>query len=455
MKILVIDDDHDLNRGICAFLNANKFDVTNAHNGKEAFEIFRKSHFDLILSDLQMPEMDGIELLAKVKEKNDTPFIIMTAYASIENAVEAMKLGADDYLTKPINLQELLIRIKRSLAALEVINENLKLKQKLSKYELPEIIGESEAINDLKKLLIRISNNSDFPVAIYGKSGTGKELVARNIHFMSNRKNKPFIPINCATLNDELIQSELFGHVKGAFTGAIHNKIGLLESSEGGTIFLDEISEMSLSVQAKLLRVLQDGVVQPVGSNESKKVDVRFICASNKELPDLIIQKKFREDLYFRLNVVEIEVPSLSARKSDIPILIKHFFKKYNHSEKYFDKETLQLILDYDWPGNIRELENLIRMEIVTTNSQIIRKEDLPKKYFQHKNITDNDNLNFEEEYKPAYNKVVSSFEKKYLTYHLKKNNFNVSQTADLINLSRVSLHKKINEYSILLQNKL
>lgn len=450
MRILVLDDDQSLNRGICSFLNSNKFNTDTASNGIEGTKFLQKNNYDLILSDLQMPEMGGLELLDFLIENKITiPIIIMTAFSSIESAVEAMKKGAEDYLTKPINLNELLIKIDKVIKAQALVKENKDLKKKINFYELPEIIGESESIKELKELLKRISNDSSVPIYIYGKSGTGKELVARNIHFMSDRKDKPFTPINCATLSDDLMESELFGYIKGAFTGAIQNKIGLLESSAGGTIFLDEISEMSPRVQAKLLRVLQDGIVQPIGSNEMKTVDVRVISASNQKLSQLVKNKKFREDLFYRLNVIEVEVPSLSARRNDIPLLIKHFLLKYDRPNLIFTDEALEILLNYDWPGNIRELENLIRMLLVTSSNSSITKNQLPDKLFHSKKVATEETNFIYEDYKTAFNNSVNNFDKSYLEYHLKKNNFNISKTAESINLSRVSLHKKIQEYSI------
>jgi len=450
MKILVVDDDKNLNSGICSFLKSNNFKTISAYNGEEGYSKLGIEKIDLVLSDLQMPKMNGIELLEKIKENMpELPIVIMTAFASVENAVEAMKIGAEDYITKPVNLKELLIKIKKIEKANDLVKENKELKKKVAKYELPEIVGESEAVKELKNILRKISSDPNIPVSIYGKSGTGKELVAKNIHFMSERKDLPFVPINCAVLSDDLLESELFGYKKGAFTGAVQNKIGLLESCEGGTIFLDEISEMSPRVQAKLLRVLQDGIIQPVGSIERKTVDVRFISASNKNLGDLVDQNKFREDLYFRLNIIEITVPSLEARKNDIPILIKHFLEKYDSKNKLFSDEAMTIMQSYDWPGNIRELENLIRMLLVTVEGKTINAENLPPKLIKQNKMPMSQNLNYEDEYKSAYNKTLSSFEKEYIQYHLKKNNNNISKTADSINLSRVSLHKKIKEYQI------
>ncbi len=315
--------------------------------------------------------------------------------------------------------------------------------------EMPDIIGESPIINELKNLLIRISNDANVPVYIFGKSGTGKELVARNIHYMSDRKDKPFTPINCAVLSDDLLESELFGYVKGAFTGAIINKPGLIEISEGGTIFFDEISEMSPRVQSKLLRVIQDGVVQPVGSTEMKKVDVRFISASNQELSKLVKENKFREDLFYRLNVVEVEVPSLTARRTDIPLLIEHFKTKYNYADLLFTDDAINILINYNWPGNIRELENLIRKLMATNTGGKISIELLPEKMISSNLSAENISHLFKEDYKTAFNHALTNFDKSYLEYHLKNNNYNISKTADAIGLSRVSLHKKIQEYSI------
>lgn len=450
MKILVVDDDKILNSGITTYLKSNNIVTVSAFDGEEGYNRIRTEEFDLVLSDIEMPKMNGIKLLKKIKEKNpEIPFVIMTAFASVENAVEAMKIGAEDYLTKPINLKEMLIKIEKINNSIGLLRENKELKKRVANYEIPEIVGESEAIRELKSILRKISSDPNIAISIFGKSGTGKELVARNIHFMSERKEKPFVPINCAVLSDDLLESELFGYVKGAFTGAIQNKIGLLESCEGGTIFLDEIGEMSPRVQAKLLRVLQDGIIQPVGSNEQKKINVRFISASNQNLSDLVDQNKFRDDLYFRLNIIEINVPSLEARKNDIPILIKYFLKKYESDDRRFSEAAIERMLKYDWPGNIRELENLIRMLLVTVENNTINVNNLPEKLLNENMIQKSQNVNFEDDYKVAYNKTLSSFEKAYIKHHLISNNFNISKTADSINLSRVSLHKKIKEYQI------
>lgn len=452
MKILIIDDDKDLNRGISTFLNSNNIETKSAFNGQEGIELLLKDSYDLVLSDLQMPKLDGIGFLNKVIELNiDIPIIIMTAFASVDTAVEALKIGAEDYLMKPLNLKELLFRIEKINESKRLKEENNNLKSRILNYEMPEIIGESKPIKELKELLKRISNDSNIPIYIYGKSGTGKELVARNIHYMSDRRDKNFVPINCAVLSDELMESELFGYEKGAFTGAVQKKMGIIENSEGGTIFLDEISELSSRVQSKLLRILQDMVIQPIGSNEMKKIDVRFICASNKKLEKLVAQNKFREDLYYRLNVVEVEVPSLRARISDLPYLIDHIIKKYNLSIHNFNNESLDILQKYDWPGNIRELENLIRMLDLTITNKSICHDDIPQKFKLSSKEKLNQETNYPINYQEAYNRVVIDFERSFLEYYLKENNYNISRTSEKIGLSRVSLHKKIKEYSILL----
>ncbi len=450
MKILVVDDDKCLNDGICSFLTSNKIIANSSFNGEEGFEQFKKIKYDLVLTDLQMPKIDGLKLLEQIQNENkDFPVIVMTAFASIENAVEAMKRGAEDYLTKPINLSELLIKIEKIQKSNSLIIENNELKEKIRKLEMPEIIGESEPILELKELLRRIRNDSDIPISIYGRSGTGKELVARNIHYMSARHKHQFVPINCATLSEELLESELFGYVKGAFTGALQNKAGLIMDSNGGTIFLDEVSELSPRVQSKFLRVLQDSVIQPVGSSKSFKADVRFICASNEKLSDLVEQKKFREDLFYRLNVIEIEVPTLAARRKDIPFLIAHFFQKYNNNKFQFSKDAIEAILRYNWPGNIRELENLIRMMFITRGKEIVEMSDLPSKITKQFKGIDVQQENFDIEFKYGITNTVVKFEKSYLNFHLKKNDFNITKTAEAINLSRISLHKKIKEYGL------
>lgn len=453
MKILIVDDEAILRKGILTFLKNNGFEVSEASNGKEALEKIREEQFDLIISDVQMPVLNGIELLKMLKNKGiSIPFIIITAFAKVEDAVLCMKLGADDYLTKPVNLEELNIKISKIKKQKILEKENVELKRQLDEITLPAIIGESSIINEMKNMMRKISSDPDVSVMIYGESGTGKELVARNIHAFSQRESYPFVALNCAAVPDELLESELFGYVKGAFTGAAKDKAGYFELANKGTIFLDEVSEMSPAMQAKLLRVLQDHKIQPLGSAQNIEVDIRVIGASNKKLDQLVKQNKFREDLYYRLNVVEITVPALRNRIDDIPLLIDHFLNQKKYKQKItFDKETMSVLEKYSWPGNIRELENLIKMLMVTTNNSVIEISDLPEKILTGTDYSSKGWMEFYRvtDYQTALHNAVANFEKEYLKYHIKKNKSNISKTAAAINLSRVSLYKKINEYNL------
>ncbi len=454
MKILLADDDKITRSGIEAFLKSRKHQTVPVENGKEALEAAAKEDFDLIISDVQMPLMGGLEFLKELRGSgNATPVIIITAFASIENAVKAMKIGANDYLTKPLNLEELKIKIEKINSEALLKKENAELKEKLRRIEFPEIIGDSKAINEVKKLISKVAGNDAIPVMLYGKSGTGKELAARAIHNGSARRGKPFVAVNCAALPEDLLESELFGYVKGAFTGAVNDKKGLFKAADGGTLFLDEVGEMSPRLQAKLLRVLQDFQIQPLGSTKSFPVNVRLIGASNLRLKELTESGKFREDLFYRINVAEISLPNLSERTEDIPILISHFISELNIARKIsFAKEAMETLIAYDWPGNIRELENFIKTISLFAENEIIRKEDLPVNILNSA-ITGRyewDNLLNETDFRKAQNSALVNFERKFLEYHLKKNDGNVSRTADEINLSRVSLHKKIKLYGLL-----
>ncbi len=453
MKILLADDDNIIRGGIETFLKSQSHQVTSVPDGKAALQLTQKENFDLIISDVQMPLMSGLEFLKALrKENNAAPVIIITAFASIENAVKAMKIGANDYLTKPLNLEELKIKIEKIKSEAELKKENAKLKEKLRRIEFPEIIGESKPMREVKKLITKVASSNTIPVMIYGKSGTGKELVAKAIHGAGNRSGKPFIAINCAAMPDELLESELFGYVKGAFTGATGNKDGLFKAADGGTLFLDEVGETSPRLQAKLLRVLQDFKIQPLGTTRTFTVDVRIIGANNVRLQELVENGKFREDLFYRINVAEITLPGLRERTEDVPLLISHFLKTSEADKKIvFSKEAIDALLNYKWPGNIRELENFVKTISLFAEKEFIEKEDLPEnivngaitgKYEWNALLNKND---FQEAQKSA----LENFERKFLEYHLKKNDGNISRTADAINLSRVSLHKKIQKYRL------
>jgi DNA-binding NtrC family response regulator len=455
MKILIVDDDHATRKGIEFFLRNLGLEVESAENGAIAFEKQNDFRPDLIVSDVMMPEMTGLELLTKLQEHNiKTPFIIMTAFVSIQDAVLAMKKGAEDYLPKPLNLEELSIKINKIRQKISLVNENLSLKSRLQKFEFPEIIGNCKKMKDVFQSINRISEDPDIPVMIYGESGTGKELVARTIHGRSERQKHAFIAVNCAAIPDELMESEFFGHQKGAFTGAISNKIGFFKAADKGTLFLDEVSEMSQRLQAKLLRVLQENKFQPVGMIEETTVDVRVLGASNKNLKDLVNAKQFREDLFYRLNVMEVNLPPLRERLADIPILTQHFIEKYskeNCETKKLTKETLSVFQDYDWPGNVREMENLVRVLLVSSTKDTIDLEFIPKNMLMEKSKkTKETHQELEEEdYKKALRIIIENFEREFFLKHLHEQNGNISKTADKVGLSRVALHKKIKQYNL------
>ncbi|GBD88414.1 transcriptional regulatory protein ZraR [bacterium BMS3Abin03] len=450
MKIIVAEDDESTRDGIRVFLESNNYSVTVATNGKEALEKILNKKFDLVISDLQMPQLDGINLLKKINEGTlHIPFIIITAYGSVQNAVEAMKLGAEDFLTKPLNLEELLLKIKKTERKLQLLNENKKLKIKLHRLEIPEIIGEDKKIKEVKRMIRKIASDKDVSVMIYGESGTGKELAARNIHLLSARSSKPFVAINCGALPEELLESELFGYVRGAFTGAYKDKTGLLLSADKGTVFLDETSEMSLKLQTKLLRVLQEREIQPVGSDSSTRIDIRVIGATNKNLSELVAKGLFREDLYYRLNVVELTMPPLRERPDDIPLLIEHLLLNNEERKLSLSEDALEMLKKYSWPGNVRELINLLKKLDVTLDDKFVTPEKLPEDLVKNviysktnwKDIINSSNFH------SALENAIRNFEKEFIGYHLRKNKGNITKTAEEIGLSRVSLHKKLKEF--------
>jgi len=385
LKILVVDDEVN----ICDFLKRGLsqlggYFVEVASNGQQAIEKIEKDVFDMVLTDLMMPEMDGMALIKLIKGiRPEIPVIMMTAYGSIETAVEAMKLGANDYITKPVDLRDLLLRISKVHKETLLYQENRLLRMEVRKrFEFNNIIGKSKKMQEVFSLIEKVAP-SNSTVLIYGNSGTGKELVAKAIHYNSPRADSPFIPFNCGAIPETLVESELFGHVKGAFTGAIQTKKGLFEEANGGTLFLDEISNTLPSVQVKLLRVLQEKELTKVGSTERVKVDVRMIAATNVDLEEAVKEGKFREDLFYRLNVFPIFLPDLKDRKEDIPLLAYHFLERYSKEMKKeikgISKEAMKLILEYNWPGNVRELENAIERAVIMSDQEYLMPSDFPR----------------------------------------------------------------------------
>jgi len=385
MKILVVDDEAPvrdiLKKGLSQM---GGFSVEVAQNGREAIEKIENDVFDLVLTDMKMPEMDGLELLKTIKGTwPDTMVILITAYGSIETAVEAMKMGANDYITKPIDLNELFIHISKAQKENLLLRENRLLRMEVrKKFKFKNIIGKSKRMQEVFSLIEKVAP-SNSTVIIYGGSGTGKELVAKAIHYNSSRADKPFIPFNCGAIPETLVESELFGHTKGAFTGAIQTKRGLFEEAHEGTLFLDEISTILPSVQVKLLRVLQEKEVMKLGSSERTKIDVRMIAATNEDLEANVKKGKFREDLFYRLHVFPIFLPDLKDRKEDIPLLAYHFLDLYTKENqkqvKGISKEAMKLLLEYHWPGNVRELENAIERAVVMADQNYLTPRDFSK----------------------------------------------------------------------------
>lgn len=454
MIILIAEDDSGTRKGLRVFLESEGHTVFDAANGQEALDLLDEHSFDLLLSDVKMPVMDGLELLKLLREKNsDFPVLMMTAFATVEEAVKALQHGAQDYLTKPLNLNELSIKLERLAERVALYKENISLKKKLHHFEFPEMIGVSESIRRVQQSISSLSPDSDVPVMIYGESGTGKELVARTLHKFSERREEVFLAVNCAAFQDNLLESELFGHKKGAFTGAIRDKIGFFEAADRGTLFLDEVSEMSGQMQSKLLRTLQEQTIVPLGSTDSRNINVRIICASNRNLYKMVEEKEFREDLFYRLNVFEIDVPPLRERKEDIPLLTVYFAEKYRGESvrPQFKNDFLHALNQYYWPGNVRELENLIRMMLATTTTGEFELDDLPEKFrntSSHKAGEQQDWLEIGD-YKKASDHAKEAFEKVYLKYHLERHSGNITHTARSIGMSRVTLHEKINKYKL------
>ncbi len=450
-SILVVDDEKIQRESLAGFLAKKGFQVFTADHFDSAIQTIKQNTIDLVLTDVKMPGKSGYELLNAIKQLNpEITVIIMTAYGNIAEAVNAMKNGAYDYLTKPLDLDEVELLINRAFQFKQLTAENAELRQKLSeKHRFTNIISASPLMEEVLNIAAR-SANSRASVLIEGESGTGKELIARAIHFASPRKNKPLVVVNCAAISENLIESELFGHEKGAFTGAVQSRAGRVEEADGGTLFLDEVGDIPLSVQVKLLRFLQFGEFQRVGSNELRKVDVRLISATNRDLLQMIKDNQFREDFYYRLNVINIKVPPLRQRKEDIPMLIDHFIKKYaaenGKTIKGISREALDILMKYDYPGNVRELENLIERAVVLSRSEIIEADDLP---IQMQVVNPKEQTPPLEYYSGDFRQKVEAFEKDLILDALKKADFNQSKAARQLGLSERNLRYKMAKYGL------
>jgi DNA-binding NtrC family response regulator len=380
--ILIIDDEKPIRSTLREILEYEKYKVSDAENGEEGLKLIEKEKFDLVLCDIKMPKIDGIEVLEKVMEKHsDLPVVMISGHGTIETAVEAIKMGAFDFIAKPLDLNRLLVTVRNALDKSDLVEETKQLRKKVHQSKLTDIIGESDAIMEVKQMIEKVAP-TDARVLITGGNGTGKELVARNLHQNSGRKKGPFIEVNCAAIPSELIESELFGHEKGAFTSAVKQKKGKFEQAQGGTIFLDEIGDMSASAQAKVLRALQENKISRVGGEKDIKVDVRVLAATNKDIKKEIEAGNFREDLYHRLSVILIHVPALNEREDDIPLLTDFFIDKISQEQglikKKFSQAAMKALQSNNWTGNIRELRNVIE-RLLILGSKEISKEDIER----------------------------------------------------------------------------
>jgi len=386
--ILIIDDEANMRHMLTEVLERKGYQVTAASDGLGALSVLKDRPFDLILCDLRMPQMDGLTFLKKVSEQGlDATTIVMSAYGSIDTAVEAMKQGAADYISKPFKPDEILLKVAQTEERNRLRQENLRLRNEvLEEFSFENMVAKSKPMKEIFETIQKIAGYKTTTL-ITGESGTGKELIARAIHYNGIRKNAPIVAVNCGGLPENLLESELFGYVKGAFTDAVKDKAGLFQEANGGTLFLDEIGDLPLPLQVKLLRVLQDEIVRPLGSTDNIKVDVRIVAATAADLNDKIRQGTFRDDLFYRINVLHIEVPPLRERKEDIPMLVEHFVRKFNKrlnkGLKGFSSEALQALLRYSWPGNVRELENLIERTMVLTEHEEIPLKDLPEELYE------------------------------------------------------------------------
>ena len=449
-NILVVEDEQDMLLGLHKFLSKQGYSVQTAENGSIGAEKLKKSSFDIVITDLKMPGIDGIELLRRIKESHsDTIVVMITGYGTVESAVEAMKLGAYDYIAKPFNMEHVRMVIKRALKQITLLNENKYLKQKIKETNGSQnIIGKSRKMREVFEIVDRVAP-TDTTVLIFGESGTGKDLIARYIHYNSQRKEKILIPVNCGTLRETLLESELFGHEKGSFTGAISTKRGLMEIASGGTFFFDEIADVSLPIQAKLLRVLQEREFMRVGGTDTITTDIRLIAATNKNLDRCMQEGTFREDLYYRLNVVSIHLPPLRERRDDILPLAQFFLRRYNKKIQKeiheIPRDVMNVLIGYDWPGNVRELENVIERIVVLSTDNFITLSHLPGKLLEAH--IDSGPVFSGVSYKKAKQQVVDSFSKEFVERLLQMSEGNISQAAKQAKLDRANFRRLMRKY--------
>ena len=452
-KILVVDDEEIIRNSLAYFLQSEGFSVDEAGNGEIALEKItdaESSGYDLVITDIKMPGIDGITLLQKVSGiQPETFFIIITAFGALETAVKALRLGAYDYIMKPLEFDDVLFKIKKLFEHKELLLENKNLRKEINeKYDFENLIGQTEKMQAVFESIKKVANTTG-NILITGKSGTGKELIARSLHYCSKRKGERFVALNCGAISEHLVESELFGYKKGAFTGAIKDKKGFFEAANKGTLFLDEIGVVPLNVQAKLLRAIEQKEIIPVGETMPVQIDVRIITATNLDLLKAIKEEKFRLDLYYRLNVIEISLPSLSERKDDIPLLVNHFVHKYSKEMSKpvsgVDNETMKILINYNWKGEIRELQNAIERAIIFCDSSLISPNNLPPNMYmeipEEKTTTPDD-----------LKEAMRMYEHRHIAEALSKHGMKKEETAAALGISVSSLYRKLDELSISLK---
>lgn len=442
LSILIVDDE-DETRQLCRDIAVDMgLEARTASTTDEALEILEQSPIDIVVTDLMVPEMGGIELLKQIRTNQPhTSVMVLTQYGTIETAVAATQMGAKDYVTKPFHVAELRAKIDRLVQSVELDNENRVLREQLrTRPGFGGLIGVSAKMQRVYKIIEKVSQHN-YPVLILGESGTGKELVARSIHFLGIRQNKPFVPVDCSGLVPTLIESELFGYVKGAFTGAQHARTGLLEAGNGGTVFLDEIGDLPLDLQSKLLRALQEREVRPVGATDRVRIDLRIIAATNRDLESAVRTGGFRQDLYFRLNVVQIKLPPLRDRKSDIPLLVNSFLEKFSDLQRpirTISEDAMRRLMAYDWPGNVRELENAVERAVALGSGPILHIGDLPSNLQQNSN---------EKPLESNELTTIEEMERRFILRALRETNGDKLAAARLLGIGKTTLYRKLKQY--------
>ena len=451
-KVLIVEDDPGHLNMLDTLVHGWGYATELAEDGSIAIQKIKQKPFDVVLMDMRMAEIDGLEALQEIKQYNPAiPILIITAYSSVENAVEALKSGAYDYLTKPLDFEELKIIMERALHHTRLETENRELKQRLSNqdFDLANIVGKSEAMQKLMEKVAMVAP-TEASVLITGDSGTGKEIIAQAIHYNSERKKGPMVTVNCAALNESLLESELFGHEKGAFTGADRKRDGKFMQASRGSILLDEITEIPINMQAKLLRVIQEREIQRVGSDKNIQVDVRILASTNKDLYREVENGNFREDLYHRLNVINLEVPPLSEREGDIPVLAQHFLDAYvqqNRKNIYgFTPQAMDYLLNYQWPGNVRELENTVERAVILAQGEYITEKELPPNILPREELSSPAGTDSHDREK---NQKLEEVEKQAIINTLQETGGNKSEAARVLGITRATLHKKLNRYNI------